>query len=209
MIVLETPVRHPFTARKVALLSGLSDPSSCALSEVQAWFLEGVRAEAAEKTAANFPYVPSARPATRPPLWLASWRNLRQFHGASHPRYRDAARRHWRALADSCDELLVITLSCGLEILNQCLDDDDAQRAIFVIALGPVARQRPPIACTLVRGERDRIAQWFFPKSDVVLRGVGHMDYLLHPATLHLVNDHLCSNTSRSSAPASTSRSTS
>jgi hypothetical protein len=187
-------------------LHGLSDPSSCALTDGQLQFLARLDADEHEKLAANFPYVPCARPASRPPLWLASWRNTRQFLEAPRPRYRDAARRHWRALADSCDELLVITLSCGLEILNQCIDAGDEQRAISVIALGPVARKAPPLDCTLVRGEGDRIAQWFFPESDIVLRGAGHMDYLRHPATLHLVNERLCGNTSKSSAPVSTFR---
>jgi hypothetical protein len=207
VIVEETPVRHPFTTRKIAFLSGLSDPSSCALSDVQTRFLASLAADAHEKIAANFPYVPCTRPWSRTPLWLASWRNLQQFRGAARPRYRDAARRHWRALADSCEELVVITLSCGLEILNHCVDADDARRAITVIALGPVARTTPPLDCTLVRGERDPIARWFFPKSDVVLRGVGHMNYLTHAATLDLVNERLCGNTLKSSDPVSISRS--
>lgn len=206
MIVDAPPVRHRFTPRKIALLSGLSDPSTCALSDVQAQFFASLDAKNDEKLAANFPYVPCAPPASRPPLWLASWRNVHQFLGASRPRYRDAARRHWRALADSCDELLVITLSCGLEILNQCLDADDERRAISIIALGPVARKAPPLDCLLVCGERDRIARWYFPRSDVMLPGVGHMDYFRHPATLQLVNQRLCGNTSKSSDPASTSR---
>jgi hypothetical protein len=206
VIVDAAPVRHPFARRRIALLSGLSDPSTCALTDLQQRFLAALEANEHEKVAANFPYVPHARPAQPPPLWLASWRNVRQFLGAPRPRYRDAARRHWRALADSCEELLVITLSCGLEILNQCLDADDERRAISVIALGPVARHAPPLDCTLVRGEGDRIAQWFFPECDVLLRGVGHMDYLRHAATQHLVNERLCGNTSRSSAPASISR---
>jgi hypothetical protein len=206
VIVDAAPVRHPFTPRRVALLSGLSDPSSCALTDLQLRFLAALDADEHEKVAANFPYVSCPRPAPPPSLWLASWRNIRQFLGAPRPRYRDAARRHWRALADSCDELLVITLSCGLEILNQCLDADDERRAISVIALGPVARNASPLDCTLVRGEGDQIAQWFFPECDVVLRGVGHMDYLRHPATQDLVNEHLCGNTSKSSAPAFTSR---
>jgi len=206
VIVDAAPVRHRFTPRKIALLSGLSDPSTCALTGVQSQFLAALDADADEKIALNFPYVPCAAQASRPPLWLASWRNFHQFLSARKPRYRHAASRHWRALADSCDELLVITLSCGLEILNQCIDANDEQRAISVIALGPVARKAPPLDCTLVRGEGDRIAQWFFPQCDVVLSGVGHMDYLRHAATLHLVNERLCGNTSKSSAPVSTSR---
>lgn len=201
------PVRHRYARRKIALLSGLSDPSTCALTDLQLRFLASLDAGGHEKLDANFPYVPCAKPASPPPLWLASWRNVQQFLGASRPRYRDAARRHWRALADSCDELCVITLSCGLEILNQCLDADDARRAISVIALGPVAREAPPLDCTLVCGERDPIARWYFPRSEVMLPGVGHMDYLRHAATLSVVNQRLCGNTSRSPAPASTSHS--
>ncbi|MEA2337706.1 MAG: hypothetical protein QOE82_1713, partial [Thermoanaerobaculia bacterium] len=125
MILSEPPARHPFTTRKVVLLSGLADPGTCALSPIQRRFLDAIDAPAESKVYLNFPYVSSTRPRVHPPLWLASIRNYAQFLRASKPAYRDRARLHWRALLESTESLVVITGSCGLEILNHCVVDDD------------------------------------------------------------------------------------
>ncbi len=162
MLVQRAVTRHPYTPLKAAILSGLSDPSTCALSEIQRDFLARLDAPESAKVDWNFPYVRSESPRREPPLWLASWRNVRHYLDASKPAYFQQARSHWRALRDSTDALLVITLSCGLEILRHCLDEDDAQRSIHVLALGPVARGLPPLPCTIVQGERDPITRMFF-----------------------------------------------
>ncbi|HVR39186.1 MAG TPA: hypothetical protein VMU84_08815 [Thermoanaerobaculia bacterium] len=213
MILSEPPVQHPFTTMKVVWLSGLSDPATCALSAKQERFLDALDVPHESKIYWNFPYVPSTQAPREVPLWLASLRNAHQFISASRPAYRNAARRHWRALADSTDALFVITGSCGLEILNHCIDETDADRIVRVIALGPVARTRPNVPCTLVRGTNDPISKFYFPDCDVVLHGAGHMSYLDDPRVVQLVNqivsEIVCSNTFPSSAPASICRSAS
>ncbi len=209
MILSEPPVQHPFTTRKVVLLSGLADPATCALSPIQRRFLDAIGAPAESKVYWNFPYVPSTPPRTHPPLWLASIRNYAQFLRASKPAYRDRARVHWRALLESTDSLVVITGSCGLEILNHCVEDRDADRIAHVFALGPVARARPNAPHTIVQGTRDPITKLYFRRGDVALPGVGHMKYLEDSRALELVNTFLCNSTSRFSAPASISRSAS
>ncbi|HWW61130.1 MAG TPA: hypothetical protein VN181_07175, partial [Thermoanaerobaculia bacterium] len=110
---------------------------------------------------------------------------------------------HWRALADATESLVVITGSCGLEILNQSSDERDPIE--HVIALGPVARSRPRAPHTLVQGTRDPFSKFFFRRCDVELPGVGHMNYLEDERVLRLTHQ-LCSNTSRFSAAASISR---
>ena len=209
MILSEPPARHPFTTMKVVLLSGLADPATCALSPIQRRFLDAIDAPAESKVYWNFPYVPSARPRVHPPLWLASIRNYAQFLRASKPAYRDRARVHWRALLESTESLVVVTGSCGLEILNHCVDDGDAGRIAHVFALGPVARARPNAPHTIVQGTRDPITKLYFRRGDVALPGVGHMNYLEDSRALGLVNTFLCNSTSRFSAPASISRSAS
>lgn len=206
MILSEPPARHPFTTMKVVLLSGLADPATCALSPIQRRFLDAIDAPAEWKVYWNFPYVPSARPRVPPPLLLASIRNYAQFLRASKPAYRDRARVHWRALVESTESLVVITGSCGLEILNHCVDDGDADRITHVFALGPVARARPQAPHTIVQGTRDPITKLYFRRGDVALPGVGHMNYLEDSRALELVNTFLCNSTSRFSAPASISR---
>lgn len=200
MILSSPPARHPFTPRKVVLLSGLSDPSTCALSAVQTRFMASLAAPEESKIYWNFPYLPSSKERRNPPLWLASIRNVQQFLGASHPGYRP----HWRALAASAESIVVITGSCGLEIFNHCFEAGDPVEHVF--ALGPVARARPAASHTLVRGTRDPFSRVFFRKCDVELSGVGHMNYLDDSRVQRLVNDYLCSNTFPSPAAASISQ---
>lgn len=203
MILSEPPARHPFTPLKVVLLTGLSDPATCALSAVQTRFLASLAAPEAAKIYWNFPYLPSSKARRDPPLWLASIRNLRQFLQASRPAYRE----HWRALAASTESLVVITGSCGLEIFNHCREPRDPVGHVF--ALGPVARARPAVPHTLVRGTGDPFPRVFFRKCDVELSGVGHMNYLDDSRVQRLVNDYLCSSTSPSPAAGPTCRSAS
>lgn len=195
------PVRHPLTPLKVVLLSGLSNPQSCALSPAQTGFLAALDVAEEAKVYWNFPYVPGEAWRTTP-LWLASWRNYRQYRLASRDAYRLNAQRHWRALVRSTERLVVITLSCGIEIVNQCVDIDDTRRDIHIIALGPVAHARPTLPHTLVQGSRDSISKFFFNDADVVIDGVGHMDYLGDRQVAEL-----CNNISRSSAADSICRS--
>jgi hypothetical protein len=205
VIVQRPPARHASTAMKVVLLSGLSDPRTCALTESQTEFLRWLPVDEEAKVYRNFPYVLCTEPRKQPPLWLASWRNTWQFLRASSGSYRDAARGHWRALADSAESLVVITLSCGLEIINQCLDDDDARRPIQILAVGPVAWHKPEVPCTLIQAKDDYISKCFFRRPDVVVSPGGHMNYLAKPDVLQCINDYLCSNTSRLRAAASIS----
>ncbi len=198
MMIHRPPALHPLTKLKVVLLSGLSDPQTTALSDGQTAFLAALDAPEEAKIYRNFPYVPCAERRKAPTLWLASWRNGVQFLAASRNPYRDAARAHWRALVDSTERLVVITLSCGTEIVNHCADETDAGRDIQVIALGPVARRRPELPHTLVQGARDYISKAFFRHADVELDGVHHLNYLDNEQVTEL-----CSNTLRSSAAVS------
>jgi hypothetical protein len=140
---------------------------------------------------ANFPYVacPARRPA--PPLWLASVQNVRQFLLSSRRVYRTPARRHWEALAGSCDEVVAVTLSCGLEILNNCLGAGGGGPRVRVFALGPVAREAPRAPCTLIQGTRDRVSKLFFRSSDVELPGVGHLGYLRCRRVYELIDGYV------------------
>jgi hypothetical protein len=201
MLIARPATHHPDTPLKIAILSGLSDPSTCALSDTQRDFLLRLDAPHSAKVFRNFPYVDSAPPRD-PGLLIASWRNTQQFIDASNPKTIEHTRRHWRALRDSCDALLIITLSCGLEILRHCIGENEG--AVHVLALGPVARALPALPCTLVRGTRDPIARIFFDDA-VVVPKLGHLDYFTSSTVLEIAND-LCSSILNSSAADSISR---
>jgi pimeloyl-ACP methyl ester carboxylesterase len=191
------PTTHAWTPRKVVFVSGLSDPATCALTSEQRALLDALPVEQEAKVGWNFPFVPGPEDLRKPPsLWQAAWRNYRQFLDAPSDRYRRLAEPHWRALRDSTAELSVIALSCGLEIVNQFLDPiRDAN--VRVLALGPVARRRPPVPHTLIQGSTDWISRRFFPAADVTIPAVGHMDYVTHPEVVGCLRDRLWTNTSR------------
>jgi hypothetical protein len=201
MIVKESPCTHEFAPVKVALLSGASDPSTCGLSAVQHQFLSALNVPSSSIVPMNFPYLPAYRHANGvPPLWLASWRNLSQFLGASGRAYREPAAHHLQALIDSCDRLLLVTLSCGLEIFNCCLEMLEVAATLHIVALGPVAWRRPHVSHVLIQGGNDYVSRLFFRQVDTRLPRVGHMNYLEQPSVSQLVNEYLsrnlCGNTS-------------
>ncbi len=192
MITFQPPVDHPWTPYKVVLLSGLSDPKSCTLSGIQQQFLEHLAAPPGYAINANFPYLPPDRPVQADvPILLASWRNLTQYRHARRAPYRDHARRHWHALTRSCNGVFVVTLSSGLEILNVCLDSDPQPIEIEVLALGPVARRRPPVPHLLVRGSRDLVMNPWFREVDHIMPRVGHLAYLRHLSIIKLAKTRL------------------
>ncbi|MBS0205220.1 MAG: hypothetical protein JSS49_20135 [Planctomycetes bacterium] len=192
MIVFQPPVIHPLRSVRAVLLSGLSDPGCCSLSRSQQQFLDQLALPVDGKIYANFPYHSPARAEQAAiPLPLASWRNLSQFLGASRSPYREHATAHWESLTGSCRGLLVITISCGLEILNACLSKGARPAEIEVLALGPVAWSRPRVSHLLVRGSRDYVVNPFFRDVDLRLPGVGHLNYLQDPTVIELANDRL------------------
>lgn len=192
MIVLRPPIEHPFNARKIVLMSGLSNPESCHLSAEQVSFLEKLNISSQERTLTNFPYLDeSPSEHSKASILRASLNNGRQFISARKSPYQESAIEHWRALAESCEELIVVTLSCGLEILNVCCSTGIQPAKLNVIALGPVARHRPLVPHRLIRGSRDFVSFPFFPKADMILPKVGHMNYLESETVLQLVQELL------------------
>ena len=196
MLVYREPTPLTFSRRKVAFVSGLSDPTTCALSAVQRRFLEQLAAPASEKLWLNFPYLHDASQLRRAPgLWRASCQNASQFLAASCVRYRDAARRHFAELAKSAEHLILITLSCGLEIVNRGLTGALRDTRVEIIALGPVAWSRPDLPHRLVQGTRDHLSRAFFRRVDCRVAGAGHMDYMVRSDVLAWVNECVCNST--------------
>ncbi|MCA9129414.1 MAG: hypothetical protein KDB22_20150 [Planctomycetales bacterium] len=194
-----TPAQYAYTPLKVAFMSGLSEPRSCALTSRQQAFLRSLAAPESCKVYCNFPFVPTrAIPLPPPPLWKASLRNTAQFLRARRPGYARRARKHLEALSDSADRLVLITLSCGLEIANRCLADLAPGKQIFVFALGPVAWTRPIYSHVFIQGSRDYVSKLFTRTVDVRLNGVGHLSYLDDPQVSELINDKLCNSISNS-----------
>lgn len=186
--MLETrPAHHPATKYKIAFLTGLSNPQSCALSKVQKLFLKKLELPEIYKLYLNFPYIPSeGRENT--PLWKASFHNMQQFLTVHS--YRALVQEHLNELVNSTEHLVFITGSCGLEILNIGLSEKASRKILHVYALGPVAWQKPRCPCALIQGSSDFISKFFFRKINLQPNDVNHMNYLESKEVFEFINTH-------------------
>jgi hypothetical protein len=186
--MLETPPAHHQKSKyKIAFLTGLSNPQSCALSKIQKQFMAALELPESYKLYLNFPYIPSGGE-EREPLWKASLHNTRQFLSASL--YRALVQEHLTHLASSTEQLVLITSSCGLEILNVGLSEQLTKKFLHVYALGPVAWQKPNHPCTLIQGSSDLISKLFFRNIDIQPSDVNHMNYLDSKEVFECINNH-------------------
>lgn len=165
---------------QVMLLTGQSDPRSCALSPVQRAFLEALPVATEAQVDLNFPYDAGLRPYRPVPLWLASLRHLLLFLRI-RVRRRGWAARHRPTVAAQlarADRTLVVAGSIGLDLLGRLDLPAAVLDRVVVVAYGAVATHPP--ACRTIRvGSRgDHLARWW--PSDVYV-DAGHLDYLAAP----------------------------
>ena len=193
MLVTMPPAEHRYAKHRIAFVSGLSDPGTCALSPAQHDFLDALQASQSEILRLNFPYVSEAASAERsaPALLLASWRNAVQYRLARTARFRKAATRHFESLLKSTQRLLLVTLSCGLEIVRCAMPAIPTAASVTIVALGPVARRLPSAECYTVQGTRDYLSRAFFPSPSHAITGLGHLGYMQSGEVRALVNRYL------------------
>ena len=197
MIYSHDAADHPITPVKIAFLTGLSNPWSCELSAVQQTFMAALRFPEGWKVCRNFPWIAAGNPATATPLWRASFHNGWQFLAASTPLYRRVAQPHWDALLRSADHVFIIAGSCGLQIINCLLAGSPPKKTrIDVLGFGPVAWRRPRVRYRLVQNEGDAVSRCFFRKSEALLAGTGHMNYLDDERLTRIVEQWISSSIS-------------
>lgn len=177
----------PLVRLQLAFLTGQSNPQCCALSAQQAHFGQALLGPGRVLRLQNFPYQ-EATPAHAPvALWRASWHNAAQYLSSRRPgfvrRYRDAVLQ----MLDATPHTLVLSGSCGLELLANLMLPADALQRISLLAYGPVARRAPACARLLtVAASADWISRWGYGPAMRSIAG-GHMDYLAQPELLALV----------------------
>jgi len=148
----------PPVARRLCLLTGQSCFRSSLLPPDKRDFLAAIAPRGVEIVPTGFPWHRQfAIPAPAPSLLSASLRNARQWIWARRDaRYRAALTAILgRLLAQTREQLLLVTGSCGIDLLAAVLPDLPPGPPIYLVALGPAGRV--PVA--------DRLADW------VVLQG--------------------------------------
>lgn len=173
---------------QVMLLTGQSDPRSCALSPVQQDFLDALPVPAAARVPLNFPYDDGLRPHRPVPLWLASLRHLLLFLRIRRRGWGDRHRPRVLTQLARADRTLVLAGSIGLDLLGRLDLPADVLDRVVVVAYGAVAT-RPPACRTIRVGSRgDHLARWW--PSDVYV-DTGHLDYLGSPRLAELCHEVL------------------
>lgn len=178
-----------WTPVKVGWLSGVSRPGTSALSQQQRAFVEGLRVPPEWKLWTNFPYGASEGVPRPVPLAIASAVNAARFLGASLPLRRASSRRHWAAVKGSCDRLLLITASCGSQIVAALERSSEGGAQVEALGLGAVDWGASGLDLERVIGSEDRLARLFTGgRQRSELDGVGHMDYARSSAALDEAN---------------------
>jgi hypothetical protein len=171
-------------AQQVAFLTGQSDPTRCALSPVQAGFLDALPIEHEARVRQNFPYDQATLPHWDVPLLEASWQNTRQYLRSGAPAFAAMYRPIVLNLLDRADRTTFLAGSCGTELLFNLALPDAALARVRIFGYGAFGR-RPRCEALWVRGTRDWIAGPWGRPGDVLVT-TGHRDYLENPRVREL-----------------------
>lgn len=188
MVLFRPPIDYPYSNIKLALITGLSNPYSCNLSRIQKNFLS--RLEFPHIVPYNFPYLPSSGEENEP-LWKASMENMKQFLMYQTSYYQHHLRLHLNNFISSCEQIIFLSGSCGLEILTLALSQESKTKVARVFAYGPVAKRHPDFPCTFIQGSKDYVSRYFFKKVDYRIPHLGHLDYLQHPEVFNIIQQGL------------------
>ncbi|MEW6639030.1 MAG: hypothetical protein AB1586_00900 [Pseudomonadota bacterium] len=181
----------PRAAQRLCLLTGQSDFATSALPPDKHAFLAAVAPPGAVVTPVGFPWHASfAAPSAGPvPLARASVRNARQWIWARHSAvYRAAlATIVGTLLARTEQRLLLVTGSCGVDLLTAALARLPAHGPEIVAAIvGPAGRAPPKGRLTralVVQGRRDIWSRALWRGAVDERPPCGHLDYYGDAAT--------------------------
>lgn len=162
---------------QVAFITGRSNRYSWHLSEVQKKFLQRLATPGRHLVPVNFPYsdCPSFYKPT--PLWLASINNAIEYFSSRRSTYRNRYRPQMSRMLEIAQHTVLLSGSCGLELLNNLELSPTWNDRISVFAYGPVSRSRPVFRSFSVQGRYDFISRYWVKAADYRVRA-GHLEYL-------------------------------
>lgn len=177
----------------LAWVSGLSNPRTCRLPAERIEFMQQIRQPDWRMLPMNFPYQPALDlVAANSGLLAASLHNGRQFAQDSFGWRRRELQANWRPIVESCDQLVIIAISCGMQLLLDAGIDRLAN--VSLISLGPVGWRRPECPHILVQGDYDYISRLFYRDDVVRIARQGHLNYDRNSETLPAIKDWICNN---------------
>ncbi|WP_158658169.1 hypothetical protein [Agarilytica rhodophyticola] len=162
---------------QVAFITGKSNPKSWCLSPPQKKFINSLGLKKEEISLLNFPYCKSSETFKPVNIVQASYENIKIFCFSQTKVYRQKYLSSVREFLDNTSYTLLISGSCGLELLSNLRLPKSYQNKIHIFAYGPVSIKMPPANSILVQGEKDWISRIFFKEVDFLVPG-GHMSYM-------------------------------
>lgn len=172
----------------VAFLTGRSDPGSNALSPAQRGFMERSPVPAGQWLDRNFPYAECGA-WRETPLLRASVNNSLEYLLSRRERFRQRYRTSFMETFAGDAPVILLTGSCGLELLVNLRLPCEFLERLHVFAYGPVSRSTPDCATLqLVQGNQDMISRWWHSWVDHRI-ACGHMDYLDSPEMMALFSE--------------------
>lgn len=178
-------------------LSGSSDWETACLREPQKEFMQILADSGYLVPNSNFPYHRDFeyRALTWPPLWQAGLRNLfYAWQTIHHYAFRRQLRRHLKPLTKR-QEVVIVTGSSGLHILNEILPDlDFGNTKLTIFALGPVSkkkRQTGKARLYVIKGKKDWYSRLFDRHRADALVDCDHYDYCSSDAVKEIIRQQL------------------
>jgi hypothetical protein len=162
--------------RRIAILTGQSDPRSAALSPAQADFLDRIRPPDCEVIRTGFPYTENAG-YRDVPILRASVRNARQVLWTFSESFPKQIGERIDTLSLGVKRLILITGSCGLQMANAAWPRLTAAAEIQVVALGPVCLTKLRMPIVAIRGRRDIWSRLMFGGAIDYHCDCGHLAY--------------------------------
>lgn len=175
---------------KIAFITGLSNWNNNVLSPIQTKFLQQLKTHEGNKIYLNFPYVDNQQTYKEPHIIMASLSNAYQYI-LSKTKWITKQKEKLSQMVAQEDKLLLLSGSCGLELLRNMNFTKEEKEKIHIIAYGGVAARIPDFKyLTLVQGKKDWIAKIWIRDYDLKVES-NHMNYLESETLLNFVNEYI------------------
>lgn len=175
---------------KVCFITGLSKWGNNTLSPIQTEFLNKLDTTRRNKIFLNFPYINQNLTYKEPHIICASISNAYQYL-LSKTYWIEDKSEHLKSIIKEERKVLLLSGSCGLELIRNMKFTKDEKERLHVMAYGAVAKKIPDLKyLTLVQSKNDWISRMWIKDYDFMIEG-NHMNYLESEKFLKITNEYI------------------
>ena len=175
---------------KVGFITGFSNWGNNSLSPIQFEFMKNINIKESNKIYLNFPYINNNQLYKDPNIVSASISNAAQYM-LSKTSWLKNKEQHFKSIIKEENKILLLSGSCGLEIIRNMNLLKEEKEKIHIIAYGGVAKEIPDFKyLTLVQSKNDWISRIWIKDYDLMIEG-NHMNYLQSSQLLNFINEYV------------------